>query len=104
MGYECKRDMEDIVKLNQASGKESLSATQWAGMEKAMPDEERLTHDNLRSWMRRHAMSKSVVQNADVLEDDDDDAELVQILESLDVDATVRKEKKNNGNAGGGDC
>merc|ERR1712050_805828 len=71
-------------------------------MEKAMPAAERLTHNNLRLWMQRHAMAKSVLQNADVLEDDDNDAELAQILESLGDDATVGDEEDNDEEGEGG--
>merc|ERR1712039_898318 len=88
---ECKPEMEAIVKLNQVSGTGTLSAVEWAGMEAAMPAEEKLTHENLRSWMIERAALVGVQQQKDEPEDDDKDAELAAMLgeEALGDDAVV---------------
>merc|ERR1712187_122447 len=91
--------LEEIVLMNKiGGGTNSLSAVEWAGMEAAMPPEERQTHRNLERWMRERAKSRGVKPQDDEDDDDDDDAELTRLLNANEDGGEVAA-----GEAAGGD-
>jgi hypothetical protein len=68
---ETPAEMDAIVQKVVVSTTNSLSAVEWAGMEAAMPPDERTTHRNLSMWMAERAKERGV--EADEPEEEDDD-------------------------------
>lgn len=75
-------ELEKIVQLNNVSGTNSLSQTEWLSMEAAMPGEERQTHKNLANWMRSRAKECGVVEVKDD-EEEEDTAEDLAVMAML---------------------
>jgi len=79
--------LEAIVAKNQVSGASSLSAVEWAGMEGAMPMEEKKTHNSLAAWLQDRAKKLGLQQQDDKeADDDDDDPELAALLGEAPLD------------------
>merc|ERR1712113_430839 len=69
-----------VVARNQVSGANSLSAVEWAGMEGAMPNEEKKTHNSLSDWLKDRAKKMGLQQQDEKEAEDDDDPELAALL------------------------
>lgn len=79
-------DLERIVQMNNVSGTNSLSQTEWLSMEAAMPAEERQTHKNLADWMRGRAQEAGVVELKEEEEDTAEDMAVMAMLEGGEGD------------------
>lgn len=89
-------DLEKIVHLNEVGGTNSLSKSEWLSTEALMPPEEKQTHLNLRAWMTDHANSCGIKEVEE--DEDEDDAEMVELLAGLDdggIDDEVEEEPVN---------
>jgi len=73
-------DLEKIVQMNNVSGTNSLSQTEWLTMEAAMPAEERQTHKNLANWMKGRAEEAGVVEDKEEEEDTAEDLAVMAML------------------------
>jgi len=72
-------DMDAIVLKNKTSATNSLSQTEWAGMEAAMPAEERQTHRNLQIFFMERAKALGVKETEQ--EEEEDDPEMMALIE-----------------------
>merc|ERR1712008_163119 len=87
MGAPVMDKLEAVVARNQVSGANSLSAVEWAGMEGAMPMEEKKTHNSLYDWLEDRAKKMGLQQQDEKEADDDDDPELAALLGEAPLEA-----------------
>lgn len=72
-------EMDAIVLKNKTSATNSLSQTEWASMEAAMPAEERQTHRNLQVYFMERAKAAGVKEQKEE-EEEEDDPEMLALL------------------------
>ncbi|CAK9059533.1 4-hydroxybutyryl-CoA dehydratase/vinylacetyl-CoA-Delta-isomerase, partial [Durusdinium trenchii] len=78
-------EMDAVVLKNKTSATNSLSQTEWASMEAAMPAEERQTHRNLQVYFMERAKAAGVKEQKEEDEDDDDPEMLALIGDGTDA-------------------